>query len=53
MSFDVGEVTEGWENNINQDLREIDYTGDDWKSFAEGREVWRHYVHATMNLRVP
>ena len=25
--------------NINHDLREIDYTGDDWKSLAEDREV--------------
>ena len=26
-----------WENNINHDLREVDYTGDDWKSLAEDR----------------
>ena len=39
-----------WENNINHDLREIDW--DDWKSLAEDREVWRTYVHAAMNLRV-
>ena len=41
-----------WENNINPDLREVDYTGDDWKTLAEDREVWRVYVHAAMNLRV-
>ena len=41
-----------WENNINHDLREVDYTGDDWKSLAEDGEVWRAYVHAAMNLRV-
>ena len=41
-----------WENNINHDLREADYTGDDWKTLAEDREVWRAYVHAAMNLRV-
>ena len=40
-----------WENNINLDLREVDYTGDDWKT-AEDREVWRAYVHAAMNLWV-
>ena len=33
-------------------LREVDYRGDDWKSLAEDREVWRAYVHAAMNLRV-
>ena len=36
----------------DDDLREVDYTGDDWKTLAEDREVWRAYVHAAMNLRV-
>ena len=40
-----------WENNINHDLREVDYTGDDWKILAEDREVWKAYVHAVMNLQ--
>ena len=40
------------ENNINHDLREVDYAGDGWKTLAEDREVWRAYVHAVMNLRV-
>ena len=48
----VGRTRMRWENNINHDLREMDYTGDDWKSLAEYREVWRAYVHAAMNLRV-
>ena len=42
----VGRPRMRWENNINHDLREIDYTGD------EDREVWRAYVHAAVNLRV-
>ena len=25
-----------WENNINHDLREVEYTGDDWKTLADG-----------------
>ena len=33
-------------------LREVDYTGDDWKTLVEDREVWRAYVHAVLNLRV-
>ena len=41
-----------WENNINHDMREVDYTGDDWKTLAEDGEVCRAYVHAVMNLRV-
>ena len=48
----VGRPRMRWENNINHDLREIYYTGDDWKALAEIREVWRAYVHAVMNLRV-
>ncbi|PSN36631.1 hypothetical protein C0J52_24974 [Blattella germanica] len=40
------------ENNINHDLREVDYTGDDWKTLAQDRDDWRAYVHTTMKLRV-
>ena len=25
-------------------MRAVDYTGDDWKTLAEDREVWRAYV---------
>ncbi|PSN37304.1 hypothetical protein C0J52_20812 [Blattella germanica] len=38
----VGRPRMKWENNINHDLREVDYTGD----------VWRAYVRTAMNLRV-
>ena len=48
----VGRPRMRWENNINHDLRGKYYTGDNWKSLAEDREVWRAYVHAAMNLRV-
>ncbi|PSN35029.1 hypothetical protein C0J52_28107 [Blattella germanica] len=41
-----------WENNISRDLREVDYTGDDWKTLAQDRDVWRAYVRTAMNLRV-
>ena len=27
-----------WENNINHDLRDVNYTGDDWKTLAEDME---------------
>ena len=47
----VGRPRMRWENNINHDLREVVYTGDDWKTLAEDREVLRAYVHAAMNLR--
>ncbi|PSN47183.1 hypothetical protein C0J52_14732 [Blattella germanica] len=31
---------------------EVDYTGDDWKTSAQDRDVWRAYVRTAMNLRV-
>ncbi|PSN54277.1 hypothetical protein C0J52_06974 [Blattella germanica] len=39
-----------WENNINYDLREEDYTLDDWKTLPQDRDVWRAYVLTAMNL---
>ena len=35
----VGRPRMRWENNINHGLSEVDYTGDDWKTLAEDREV--------------
>ena len=48
----VGRPRMRWENNINHDLRGVDYTGDGWKTLVEDREAWRAYVHSAMNLRV-
>ncbi|PSN30365.1 hypothetical protein C0J52_25956 [Blattella germanica] len=48
----VGRSIMKWENNINQDLTEVDYTEDDWKTLAQDRDVWRAYVRTAMNLRV-
>ncbi|PSN51288.1 hypothetical protein C0J52_05301 [Blattella germanica] len=37
----VGRPRMKWENNrpINHDMREVDYTGDDWKTLAQDRDV--------------
>ncbi|KAJ9574390.1 hypothetical protein L9F63_025964, partial [Diploptera punctata] len=35
----VGRPRMRWENNINYDLREVDYTGNDWKALAQDRDV--------------
>jgi len=48
----VGRSRMKWENNINHDLREVDYRGEDWKTLAQDRDVWRAYVRTAMNLRV-
>ncbi|PSN51212.1 hypothetical protein C0J52_13668 [Blattella germanica] len=47
----VGRPRTKWENRINHDLRGVDYTGDDWKTLPQDRDVWRAYVHTAMNLR--
>ncbi|PSN57510.1 hypothetical protein C0J52_01592 [Blattella germanica] len=48
----VGRPRMKWENNINHDLREVDYTGDDWKTLAQDRDVSRAYIRMAMNLRI-
>ena len=35
------------------DLREVDCVPGDWMDLTEGRDQWRAYVRAVMNLRVP
>ena len=42
-----------WEDNIKMDLREVSCHPRDWIALAEGRDQWRAYVRAVMNLRVP
>ncbi|PSN50350.1 hypothetical protein C0J52_07583 [Blattella germanica] len=48
----VGRPRMKWENNINHDLGEVDYTGNDWKTLAQDRDVWIAYVRTAMNLQV-
>jgi hypothetical protein len=40
-------------DNIKMDLREVGWDGMDWIDVAQGRDRWRAYVNAVMNLRVP
>ncbi|KAJ4449073.1 hypothetical protein ANN_00468 [Periplaneta americana] len=42
-----------WEDNIKMDLREVGYDDRDWIDLAQDRDLWRAYVRAAMNLRVP
>jgi hypothetical protein len=42
-----------WEDNINQDLREIGIDGANWIQLAQDRGQWRACVNTVMNLRVP
>ena len=42
-----------WEDNIKMDLREVGCHPGECIDLAEGRDQWRAYVRAVMNLRVP
>jgi hypothetical protein len=40
------------EDNINMDLRDIEWGGMDWIDLAENRDQWQALVNTVMNLRV-
>jgi hypothetical protein len=42
-----------WVDNIEMDLREMVWCGEDWTDLAQGRDHWRAPVSTVMKLRVP
>jgi hypothetical protein len=42
-----------WADNINMELREIDWDGMDWIDLAQEGDQRRALVNTIMNLRVP
>jgi hypothetical protein len=42
-----------WENNIEMNLRGIEWGGMDWIDLALDRDQWRAVVNMVMNLWVP
>ncbi|KAJ4429778.1 hypothetical protein ANN_21982 [Periplaneta americana] len=49
-SCEVERPRRSWEDNIKMDLREVGYDDRDWINLAQGRDHWRAYVRAAMNL---
>ena len=49
----LGRLRRRWEDNIKMDLREVGCDPGDWINFAQGRNQWRAYIRALMNLWVP
>jgi hypothetical protein len=41
-----------WENNINRDLREIEWDSMDWIDLVLDRDQWRTLVNIVVDLRV-
>jgi hypothetical protein len=49
----LGRPRRGWVDNIQVDLREIEWDGMDWMDLAPNREQCRALENMAMNLRVP
>jgi hypothetical protein len=39
-------------DNINMDLRDIEWRGRDWIDLPQDRDQWKVLVHTVMNIRV-
>jgi hypothetical protein len=49
----LGRPRRRWADNIEIDLREIEWDDMDWIDLAQDRDQWRALVNTVMNLRVP
>jgi len=49
----VGRPRRRWVYNIRMDLQEVGCGYMDWIGLAQDRDMWRTFVSAVMNLRVP
>ena len=49
----LGRPRRRWDGNIRMDLEEIGINAGNWVDSAQGRNYWRAFVNAALNLRVP
>jgi hypothetical protein len=49
----LGRPRLSWVNNINMNLREIEWDGVDWIDMAQYRDQWRALGNTVLNLRIP
>jgi hypothetical protein len=49
----LGRPTCRWMDNIRMDLGEVEWGGVDWIGLVQGKDKWRAFVNAVINLRVP
>jgi hypothetical protein len=49
----LGRPRHRWEDNIQIDLREIEWGGVDWINLVQDRDKWRALVSTVMTFRVP
>ena len=48
----LGRPKRRWADNINVDLMEVGWEGEDWVGLVQDGDSWRSFVSAVMNLRI-
>jgi hypothetical protein len=49
----LGRPRRRWEYNIKMGFQDVGCEGMNWMELSQGRDRWRAFVNAVMNLRVP